>query len=207
MRFALRPEFKSSWPTFGSTGAQRKYGSRKAPERPGDPEALRRTPGWLQEKPGEPDGPQRASRRRAPEGPREARGGMHFLRDAWENGARVGPKCSTVEKRCAFFEGCLGKWRSGWDPRQGRQRGGGPLVWPKSGQISKGALLQPARAQRARGPGDPRQGCQRGGTLSLAQKWPDFKRSMYVTARMSNGLGATVGATVGGDSSPQLLEP
>ena len=164
MRLALRPEFKSSWPTFGSTGAQRKYGSRKAPERPGDPEALRRTPGWLQEKPGEPDGPQRASRRRAPEGPREARGGVHFLRDAWENGARVEPKCSTVEKRCAFFEGCLGKWRSGWakmqycrkkvciflrmpgkmafglGPKAGSSKGG-PLVWPKSGQISKGAEL------------------------------------------------------------------
>ena len=65
--------------------------------------------------------------------------GMRFLRDAWENGARVGPTCSTVAKRNARFEGCVGKLH----PEPGRRI---PQAWgPEGVQMDQGG---PRRSQK-----------------------------------------------------------
>ena len=138
MRFALRPEFKSSWQTSGSTKAQRTCDMHQAA--PTSPKGLRKRPSQSPQAvahgpPGDPGGPGAQGK----QGPHEHKGPrgdviferclgkitfevaqnavlskrvMRFLMDAWENGARGGPTCSTVEKQAAIFDGCVGKWRS-----------------------------------------------------------------------------------------------
>ena len=79
--------------------------------------------------------------------------GVHFFKDAWENGVRVGTQGRVVKggtlslaqkwpdfKRSRTVTGRGPEGQGPRGPKAGSSKGG-PLVWPKGGQISKGACM------------------------------------------------------------------